>query len=217
MLGALKFEFGNYLLFDACNLGFYFLNIIFLGLPGSGKSTQGNLLSKEISLPWISIGELLREEFRKGTKDGIEANKYLSQGLNCPTEIKIRILEKILNNSPIGFILDNYPRTKDDLNHLKKYLKLSKKKLDFVFLLKTKEEEVIGRLMKKEQKDKGDKTRNDTSLANIKKRIEKGYKADADIILNFFKKMNVLKIINGGQPIEKVNNDIIEIIKKSAI
>jgi adenylate kinase len=188
------------------------LNIIFLGLPGSGKSTQGNILSKTTSLPWVSIGELLREEFRKGTSDGLEANKYLSQGLNCPTEIKIRMLEKILNEARNGFILDNYPRTRDDLKHLKKYLKISKKKLDAVILLKTKESDVIERLMKKGQEDNGGKKRNDTSLENIKKRIEKGFKEDADYILSFFHKLGVLKIINGGEDIEAVSQNIQKMI-----
>jgi adenylate kinase len=188
------------------------LNIIFLGLPGSGKSTQGNLLSKSSGLPWVSIGELLREEFRKGTEDGLKANEYLSQGLNCPTEIKIRILEKILNASHEGFILDNYPRTKDDLKHLKKYLKNSKKKLDAVILLKTKESDVIERLMKKGQEDNGGKKRNDTSLENIKKRIEKGFKEDADYILNYFHTQGVLKIINGGEDIETVSKSILKLI-----
>ncbi len=180
-----------------------------MGLPGSGKSTQGKLLSKKLKLPWVSIGELLRKEFREKTADGIEANKFLSQGLNCPTEIKIRILEKILDTSP-GFILDNYPRTKDDLTHLKKYVKKPGKRIDFAFLLKTPEKEVIERLIKKDQIDDGGKERNDTSLENIKIRIKKGFKKDADLILNYFKTKNVLVEIKGDESIEKVHEEVMK-------
>lgn len=186
------------------------MNIIILGFPGSGKSTQGKLLSEKLDLPWISIGLLLREEYRKKTSDGIAANKYLSQGLNCPTEIKIRILEKILNGAANGFILDNYPHTVDDLKHLKSYTKKSGKKIDKVFLLKTSEHEVIERLLKQEQADQTGAKRNDTSVNNIKTRIKIGFKKDAAAIMDYFKKLGVLIEINGEQNVEKVHEEILQ-------
>jgi adenylate kinase len=184
------------------------MNIIILGFPGSGKSTQGKLLSEKLESPWVSIGLLLREEYRKGTPDGIEIHKYQSQGLNCPTEIKIRILEKILNGAKNGFILDNYPRTEDDLAHLKKWTKQTGRKIDEVFLLKTSEHEVIERLLKQEQLDQTGAKRNDASIDNIKTRIKIGFKKDAEVIMDYFTKLGVLIEINGGQSVEKVHEEI---------
>lgn len=182
-------------------------------MPGSGKSTQGKLLSEKINIPWVSIGELLREEFRKKTKDGIEANKFTSKGLNCPTEIKIRILEKILLNSKSGFILDNYPRTVDDLNHLKEFIEKAKIKIDFAFLLKTSQGEVIDRLVKKGQMDPDGSKRNDSSISQIKTRINKGFMEDAKIILDYFFSQKILQEINGEQEMEKVHEDIMQVLK----
>ncbi len=189
------------------------MNIIFLGFPGSGKSTQGKLLSEKLGIPWVSIGLLLREEFRKGTPDGIEANKYLSQGINCPTEIKVRILEKILTESTSGFVLDNYPRSQDDLDHLKKWANKTGRNIDRMFLLKTTESEVIGRLLKQEQLDHTGAERNDTSVESIKKRIKIGFKKDADVIMDYFRKIGVLIEINGEQSVEKVHGEIMSKIK----
>lgn len=189
------------------------MNIIFLGLPGAGKSTQGKRLSEKLGLPWISIGELLRDAFRQQTPDGIEANKYLARGLNCPTPIKIRILEKILDASP-GWILDNYPRTRDDLEHLKKYSQKPGKQIDFVFFLKTSEEEVLARLINKDQTDSG-KKRNDTSKENILIRIQRGFKEDANEILNYFQEKKLLIEIDGGKSIEEVSEQILEKLGKT--
>lgn len=189
------------------------MNIIILGFPGSGKSTQGKLLSEKLNLPWVSIGLLLREEYRKKTPDGIAANEYLAQGLNCPTEIKIRILEKILNGAINGFILDNYPRTVNDLQHLKSYTKKSGKKIDKVFLLKTSEHEVIERLLRQEQLDHTGAKRNDVSIDNIKTRIKIGFKKDAEPIMDYFKKLGVLIEINGEQSVEKVHEEILKNLK----
>lgn len=183
-------------------------------MPGSGKSTQGKLLSEKLASPWVSIGELLREEFRKKTKDGIEANKFTSKGLNCPTEIKIRILEKILLSSKQGFILDNYPRTIDDLNHLKEFTRRAKINIDFAFFLKTSQGEVIDRLVRKGQMDPDGSKRNDTSIAQIKTRINKGFKEDADVILNYFREMKILQEIQGEQSVEKVHEDIVKVLGK---
>jgi adenylate kinase len=189
------------------------MNIIFLGFPGSGKSTQGKLLSEKLGIPWVSIGLLLREEFRKGTPDGIEANKYQSQGINCPTEIKARILEKILTASVNGFVLDNYPRTRDDLDHLKIWLNKTNRRIDKVFLLKTSENEVIERLLKQEQLDHTGAVRNDTSAKSIKKRIKIGFLKDADVIMDYFRKIGALIEINGEQSVEKVHEETMSKIK----
>ena len=38
--------------------------IILLGLPGSGKGTQGAVLSEELAIPHISTGDILRNASR---------------------------------------------------------------------------------------------------------------------------------------------------------
>ena len=71
-------------------------NIIFLGPPGAGKGTQAQLLAKELGIPQISTGEILRKAMREGTKTGLEAKKYVEAGALVPDDVVVR-----------GFIIDS--------------------------------------------------------------------------------------------------------------
>ena len=86
---------------------------IFIGPPGSGKGTQTKMLAKDMNLPHIDTGSLLREEIAKGTDEGILADSFMSKGQLVPinvvsTIIKNRLLKDDCQN---GFILDGYPRS----------------------------------------------------------------------------------------------------------
>ena len=77
------------------------MRLIILGAPGSGKGTQAKLLAKKLHLKHISTGELLRKEYEKKTKLGIQAYTYWSKGNLVPNSVSIAITEKHLP-------LDNY-------------------------------------------------------------------------------------------------------------
>jgi adenylate kinase len=183
--------------------------IILLGVPGSGKSTQGKLLSQKLRIPWISIGHLLREESCKNTKEGKIIYQYQSKGLNVPIDIKSKILEKALDRCKEGYVLDNYPRSKDDLAHIQKYFAERKEQVDKVILLKIKEEKAINRLLSKGQQAISGISRNDTSFETIKARIYEGFEKDADLVLSYFRKLGVLVEINGELSVEEVHKEIV--------
>lgn len=176
------------------------MNIIILGPPGAGKGTQARLLSEKYNIPHLSIGAILRNEFEKKTPLGIEAEKYWGEkGINVPTRISFPLLENHLKNVK-GFVLDNFPRTRENLEYLKK----SKIKIDFVFHIKISDDEVIKRLKKRAVLGRIDET---DEL--IRKRLNYGYKKDIEQILKFFKKMGILYEINGNESVHKVNKQII--------
>ena len=68
------------------------MNIIFLGPPGAGKGTQAQLLTKELGIPQISTGDMLRKAMREGTKTGLEAKRYVESGGLVPDRRKRRAL-----------------------------------------------------------------------------------------------------------------------------
>ena len=63
------------------------MNFIFLGSPGAGKGTQAALLSKKLSIPHISTGDMLREELKKGTSLGLKVKAFMAKGELVPDQV----------------------------------------------------------------------------------------------------------------------------------
>ncbi len=89
------------------------MNMIFLGAPGAGKGTQAEVVCKELDIPAISTGNMLREAVKNGTPAGLKAAEYMNRGDLVPDEIVIGILKDRIaqDDAKNGFILDGFPRT----------------------------------------------------------------------------------------------------------
>ena len=88
------------------------MNLIFLGAPGAGKGTQAEVVCKELNIPAISTGNMLREAVKNGTPAGLAAKAYMDRGDLVPDEVVIGILkDRIAEDAKNGFILDGFPRT----------------------------------------------------------------------------------------------------------
>jgi adenylate kinase len=125
------------------------MNLVFLGLPGSGKGTQANLLAKEYGIVSISTGDLLRNEIKNQTKIGLEAKKKIDNGDLVDDEIVIEILRnKIISEScENGFILDGFPRNINQAIKLDEMLKENNKKLTKVYNFVVDEDVIIKRIL----------------------------------------------------------------------
>jgi adenylate kinase len=100
--------------------------IVFIGPPGSGKGTYSSRLSPTLGIPHISIGDIFREEVKKGTPLGKEVARYISRGDLVPDETTINVLRERLSqpDAKRGFILDGYPRTIRQAEELEKITKV---------------------------------------------------------------------------------------------
>lgn len=89
------------------------MNMIFLGAPGAGKGTQAEVVCKELDIPAISTGNMLREAVKNGTPAGLAAKEYMDRGDLVPDEVVIGILKDRIaqEDAKNGFILDGFPRT----------------------------------------------------------------------------------------------------------
>jgi adenylate kinase len=87
--------------------------IVFLGPPGAGKGTQAVELAKELRIPHVSTGDLLRSAVARRTPLGLEANRYMSEGKLVPDELVLRLVGDRISQSDAfgGFLLDGFPRT----------------------------------------------------------------------------------------------------------
>ena len=87
------------------------MKIIFLGAPGAGKGTQAAAVSKELNIPTISTGNLIREAIANGTPVGLEAKDKIAKGQLLSDDIVVGIVKEKLKTIEGGYILDGFPRT----------------------------------------------------------------------------------------------------------
>ena len=89
------------------------MRLILLGAPGAGKGTQAEVLSKLLSIPTISTGNILRAAVKAGTPVGLQAKAYMEAGQLVPDEVIIAIIKERLAEPDCanGYILDGVPRT----------------------------------------------------------------------------------------------------------
>ncbi len=98
------------------------MNMIFLGAPGAGKGTQAEVVCKELNIPAISTGNMLREAVKNSTEAGLKAKSYMDAGELVPDEVVIGILKDRIAqpDAQNGFILDGFPRTVEQAEALEK-------------------------------------------------------------------------------------------------
>lgn len=89
------------------------MKLILLGAPGAGKGTQAEILSRKLSIPTISTGNMLRAAMKNGTPVGLQAKAYVESGALVPDEVIIGIVKERLAEADCanGYILDGMPRT----------------------------------------------------------------------------------------------------------
>ena len=190
--------------------------LIFFGPPGAGKGTQANLISKHYNLPHLSTGDILRSKISdkdylsKKLKDIMEKGQLVSDEIT--NEIVCNRIEKI--DCKNGFILDGYPRTMFQALFLNDLLKSKKLEIDKIINIELEEKIIIERIISRSAIER----RQDDKSEVIKTRIKK-YQKEKQLLSDFyFKKMSSnYAVINGNQKIEKINADIMKIIKNGNI
>ena len=202
---------------------------ILIGPPGSGKGTQAKKVSEFLNYSFISTGDVLREEVKKKTKLGNIVKKYMEKGALVPDDLMLKIIKKNLKKKK-GIVLDGFPRTINQAKGLDEILKNKSLKIDKVFYLKVKDEEIIKRLSSRRicpkcqsvynlitKKPKNDEVcdicnikliqRDDDKEEVIRKRLEV-YNEETKELLNYYKD-KILEINGEGNP-----EEVFEKIKK---
>ena len=125
--------------------------IVMLGAPGSGKGTVAKLLTETLNIEHISTGDMFREEIKSGSELGKELENYMADGKLVPDDVVIRILDERLSRPTAqnGVVLDGFPRTKIQAEHLKELLKAKGKKIDVAIQLNIPDEDIIYRTVKR--------------------------------------------------------------------
>ena len=123
--------------------------LIMLGAPGTGKGTVASKLSEKLGIPQVSTGDIFRKAIAEKTPVGIEAEKFISQGMLVPDETTINIVKERLKDADVqnGLILDGFPRTIEQAEALDEMLKDLGRNITLAINLETPEEEIIDRIV----------------------------------------------------------------------
>lgn len=124
------------------------MKIIMLGAPGAGKGTQAKMIAEKYSVPHISTGDIFRANIKNGTQLGMEAKKYMDQGLLVPDELTVKILlDRVAKDDcKNGYVLDGFPRTIPQAEVLDKALAEIDDKIDFAINVDVPDENIIRRM-----------------------------------------------------------------------
>ncbi len=186
-------------------------NLILFGPPGSGKGTQSANIVSTFQLQHISTGDLLRDEVSRQTPLGVEARRYMDQGLLVPDEVVIGMISGKIDESPNarGFIFDGFPRTKAQAEALDKLLEFKNTEIHLVLSLEVPEEELTRRLI-----GRGETSgRTDDTEEVIVKRI-KEYFAKTEPVAGYYHSHGKLERLKGDSSIDETFRLITKEIEK---
>ena len=190
------------------------LNVVIFGPPGSGKGTQSVKIADKFNLEHISTGDIFREELSRETPLGIEAKKFINQGLLVPDEVVIGMLssrlDKSLARGAEGFIFDGFPRTIAQAEAFDKLLDLKEMDINCVLALDVQQEELVKRI---HHRGKTSGRADDTNEDTIRKRI-KVYFDETAPVAKYYEEQDKLVKIKGEGTIEEIFTKLSEAINQ---
>ena len=177
------------------------MRIVLLGAPGSGKGSQAALLVKELDLPHISTGELLRAAVKAGTLLGQKAEVVINRGELVSDDIMLGLLEERLSEADTrkGFILDGYPRNLAQAESLDELLERMGQPVDEALQIDVDVEMVIERIAKRA----GEEGRSDDTEDVVRKRMEV-YSEQSAPVIDYYARRGLLSRVLGEGSIDEV-------------
>jgi adenylate kinase len=176
-------------------------NLVLFGPPGSGKGTQSSKIIEKYNVAHVSTGDILRIEVANETPLGIEAKKFMDQGMLVPDEVVIGMISSKLdeNLNAAGFIFDGFPRTVAQAQALDNLLDFKNHPINIVLSLIVSEEELKTRLISRGESS----GRSDDNEEVIMKRI-KEYHAKTSPVADYYKSKNKLVEVKGEGTVETI-------------
>lgn len=209
--------------------------LIFLGAPASGKGTQTKMLARDLNIPHIDTGSMLRAAVAEGTEYGKIAKDFMDQGKLVTSEIVTGIVKERLHkpDTENGFILDGFPRNIEQaeaLNQILAELNQNKKVKELAINIDVPITELVDRIVNRRScekcgeiynlKYKPPKTdgicdicggkliqRKDDVAEVAAQRIET-YKNETEPLIQFYKNKGILVNIDGNRDINEIYADI---------
>lgn len=212
------------------------MKVIMLGAPGAGKGTQAKKIAEKWQIPHISTGDIFRMNIKNGTELGMEAKKYMDQGLLVPDELTVKILlDRVAQpDCKDGYVLDGFPRTIPQAEVLDEALNKLGEKIDYAVDVDVPDENIVNRMSgrraclscgatyhityapsKKESvcDSCGSELvlRDDDKPETVQKRLGV-YHQQTQPLIEYYTKKNILKSVDGTKDMEEVFQSIVSIL-----
>jgi adenylate kinase len=125
--------------------------LLIVGPPGAGKGTQSVKITTAFGIPAIATGDIFRANIKNQTDLGKQVSAIINAGDYVPDSLTNELVESRLQepDAKVGFLLDGYPRTLDQLGFLDGVLAKEGTALDAVIQLAVDPNEVVARLLKR--------------------------------------------------------------------
>ena len=213
------------------------MKIIMLGAPGAGKGTPAKMIAEKYSIPHVSTGDIFRANIKNGTELGMEAKKYMDQGLLVPDELTVKILldRVAADDCKNGYVLDGFPRTIPQAEVLDKALAELNESIDYAINVDVPDENIVKRMSGRRAcvtcgatyhiehvppKQEGicDKCnsqlilRDDDKPETVLNRL-KVYHEQTQPLIDFYDAKGVLKSVDGTVDMQDVFNAIVSILE----
>ena len=186
------------------------MNLVIFGPPGAGKGTQSNFIVKKFKLHQLSTGELLRKEISNKSELGNQISSIINAGNLVSNDTVSDLIEKYISNKIYKdrLIFDGYPRNLSQANNLDRLLKKYDQKINIVLKLSVSLETIKKRIFERKTLEK----RADDSEEIAFKRY-KTYEKNINPVIDFYRKTNLLKVVNGETSITKISDEISGLIE----
>lgn len=186
-------------------------DIIIYGGPGSGKSTQADILVKKLSARHMNMGGLLRSAVSKKASGWQTTKKYMDKGGLVPESISSKLVRDFVAKTPLShrIVFDGYPRRMLQIKLLQKTQNKFHRSAVMIFIAlpaSVAKKRLINRAKLEGRLD-------DADPKAIAARI-KVFQERAKEVTHYYKQQGSLIIIKGDQTINQVARDIWQAVKK---
>jgi len=190
------------------------LDVLLLGVQGSGKGTQAKRIASEYGIAHIATGDILRAAIADGTELGRKVKPILESGELVPDDLMIELIRERLQSPDAepGFILDGFPRTMGQAEALDSMLAEVGRPLSVVFELQVPDDVAVARLERRSREE----GRADDTPEAIRTRIDL-YHQETKPLVSHYRLLGNLIGIHGDRPENEVFLEIGQAIDQARV
>jgi adenylate kinase len=187
------------------------VNVLILGVQGSGKGTQAKRIASEYGLAHLSTGDMLRAAIAAGTELGQRVKPILESGRLVPDDLMVELIRERIAGADEGFVLDGFPRTMAQADALDAMLREEGRELDVVLELQVSDQVATERMLSRAAAE----GRSDDTPETILTRLDL-YHRETEPLVEHYRAKGIVVGIHGERPVDAVFAEIAETLERVA-